>query len=271
MEPGTKVTLRGLKSKPELNGRSAVVLSHEHSEEAAAGYAKGRVPVKLSDGKTMQVKPESLEVNSGDSASDEYDRACAAAIKAADASAEYDRMCSAAWSAFEQGKVQQAISGFDSAMTLDGAGFTAPFQLGQVYEANEHEIPGALELAAKNYLVAADASAPESAAPHFDTWSHAFVRAANLLKALPHAAKPLWWSPHGLKERCGLILANPQGLAPDSSLLSPAWQVTGHAFEMENHATEAATAYETAAGYEMDKSRIDMLLKRASDLKLDRA
>ena len=90
--PGTKVRLRGLQSKPELNGHLAMVLSPEHSKEAAAGYAKGRVPVQLigddrAMGGTMQVKPESLEI--------------VEAIESA--TSEYDAKCSTAWSLFEQG------------------------------------------------------------------------------------------------------------------------------------------------------------------------
>ena len=111
-------------------------------------------------------------------------------------------------------------------------------------------------------LEAMELTAPESASPDFTGWTHSFVRAANMLKVLPAAAKPKWWSPHGLKERCGLVLANPQGYAPDSSLMSPAWQITGHAFEMENNNDEAAKAYDTAAGYEMDRERCNALQRR---------
>ena len=248
--PGKLVSLQGLKSKPELNGRVAIVLPPTHSKEAEEGYSRGRVPVSLQGEqlKTMLLKPESL-------------------VLVSDNTPEYETLCSSAWAAFERRKIDESIKKYKAAITLMPSEFTAHFQLGQVLEASDGEVPGALELAAQEYLEAMELTAPESASPDFTGWTHSFVRAANMLKVLPAAAKPKWWSPHGLKERCGLVLANPQGYAPDSSLMSPAWQITGHAFEMENNNDEAAKAYDTAAGYEMDRERCNALQRRASELK----
>ena len=97
--------------------------------------------------------------------------------------------------------------------------------------------------------------------------SNSFVRAANLLQSLPSAAKPPWWSSVGLKQRCGLVLSNPQGLLPDSELVSPAWQLTGFAFEMDNLGLEAARCYDEAAGYELDRTKCMALMARATELR----
>ena len=58
---GSTVTLTGISARPELNGRVAVVLSRQHSRQAAAGYDKGRVPVMLKGGGgSLLVRPESV-------------------------------------------------------------------------------------------------------------------------------------------------------------------------------------------------------------------
>ena len=106
--------------------------------------------------------------------------------------------------------------------------------------ASRFDIPGAGDLGARHFLAAMDACSPESANPNYTQWTNAFVRAANLLSGLPSASKPSWWNPHGLKERLGLVLANPEGHLPDGHLFSPAWKLCGHAFEMENNDLEAA-------------------------------
>jgi hypothetical protein len=93
------------------------------------------------------------------------------------------------------------------------------------------------------------------------------VRAANLLTNLPAATKPRWWNPVGIKQHCGILLSNPQGLLPDSSLICPGWRIMAHAFEMERDEQEAAKCYETAAGYTMDKAQCQGLLRRAAELR----
>ena len=108
--------------------------------------------------------------------------------------------------------------------------------------------------------------APESPSPDYHCWTNAFVRASNLLASLPAAPKPPWWTPVGIKQRVGVVLANPQGLRPEEHLVSPAWQLTGHAFEMENNAEEAAKAYQEAAGHEADPRRSQALLARAAEI-----
>lgn len=82
---GALVTLRGLVSKPELNGRTGKVLAPTHSDEAAAGYAKGRVPVKLTGGGgTMLLKPEALELTA------DAKRPAPAALEPRDGSGSWD-------------------------------------------------------------------------------------------------------------------------------------------------------------------------------------
>lgn len=251
MQAGTLVTLQGLIAKPELNGAKARVLSAEHSKEAAEGYSRGRVPVKLVDcGSTLSLKPEALAPAT----------ACASA-----SGLGYDALCERAVGLFQERKLAQAVATLKEAIAIEPGSFTAHWQLGQVHEV--HEEPGSSELAAMSYLKAAELAAPDSTAPDFEGWSNAFIRAANLLKTLPAAAKPPWWNPLGLKQRCGLVLANPQGYLPDSELVSPAWQLTGFAFEMENQHIEAAKAYESAAGYEMDGARCQTLMARAAELR----
>ena len=246
---GSVVELRGLKARPELNGVTGTVLGPEHSQEALDAYARGRTPVlldKKAGGGTMLLKPESLVlVASGDG---------------------YEELCESGWAHFERRAVEPAVEAYRRAIALEPASFLAHFQLGQVYEGNRDDLPGATELAAQHYLAAMEAAAPESPSPDFGSWSNAFVRGANLLAASPSAAKPAWWTPVGLKRHVGLVLANPQGLLPDSHLVTPAWQLTAHAFEMENNLEEAAKCYQTAAGYEMDKGRCEALLARAAEL-----
>ena len=58
---GTRVTLRALVARPELNGRTGTVLG----PEAADGYAGGRVPVLLDGGGRMLLKLQSLIVADG--------------------------------------------------------------------------------------------------------------------------------------------------------------------------------------------------------------
>ena len=88
-----------------------------------------------------------------------------------------------------------------------------------------------------------------------------------MLATLPSAPKPPWWTPVGIKQRCGLVLANPQGYLPDSDLVAPAWRLTAHAFELERQDLEAAKAYETAAGYELDRAQCAALQNRAAELR----
>ena len=249
---GSRVAIKGLVSKPALNGQVGIVLGPEHSTAAAAGYAKGRIPVRLlSNGSSsgappLLVKPESLELATQDSAA-------------------YNKLCSDASELFEERKSASAIQKFKEAITLEPDSFAAYFQLGMVYEADYDELPGALELASQQYVKAAELSAPDSAAPDFVGWTSSFVRAANLLTSMPAAAKPVWWSANGLKQRCGLVLNNPQGFTCHFSLVSPAWRVMACAFLMENNADEAAECFEKAASYEMDGDKCRALLAQAAE------
>ena len=249
LPPGTTVKIGDLKSKPELNGTLAVVLPPEHSAEAADGYSKGRVPVRLADSskKTMTLKPECLTPFTGEG---------------------YDKLCETAMEDFSSGRKKPALEKLQKAIALNPTAFDAHFMLGQIFEScqEDDEVPGAGELAARHFLSAMEACAPESASPDYTHWTNAFVRATNLLSALPGAAKPPWWSPHGLKERLGLVLSNPEGHLPDGHLVAPAWKLMGHAFEMEGNDQEAAKAYMEAAGYEMDRERCMALQRRASEL-----
>ena len=64
---------------------------------------------------------------------------------------------------------------------------------------------------------------PSGCGPHDkETAYDGAIALANLLAALPSADKPAWWNPVGLKQRCGLLLSNPQGMLPDSELLCTA-------------------------------------------------
>ena len=128
-------------------------------------------------------------------------------------------------------------------------------------------MPGSAARAAHLYLIAMDNVAPESKTPMYNEWCNAFVRAANLLTGLPSAAKPSWWSATGIKQHCGVLLANPQGLLPDSDLLCPGWRIMAHAFEMERDNPEAARCYETAAGYSLDPDVCRGLMQQAAQLR----
>lgn len=249
---GSKVQITGLQSKPELNGCIGTVLGPEFSQEAKEGYGKGRIPVKLHDreGPPLLLKPSSLQAVPVD----------------ASRTIEYDRLCELGWKSFEDGNSSKAVEELKRAIALMDGAWTAHFQLGQVYEADHDELPGALELAARSFARAEEISAPEASNPDYVAWSASFVRAANLLTGLPSAQKPVWWNPTGLKQRCGLVLSNPQGLLPDSKLVSPAWTIMAFAFLLENNNDEAASCYEKAAGYEMDSAKCQMLLQRASEL-----
>ena len=252
--PGSKVTIQGLVSKPELNGKVGTVLGPDFNEQAKAGYEKGRVPVQLTGGESgppLLLKPESLTLEAG-----------------ASSETEYEKLCDKGWSLFEKRQPTKAIDVFKEAIAMSPRAFAAHFQLAQVYESESgsDDLPGAAELAAMSYVVATELSSPESAAPDFVGWTAAFVRAANLLTGLPSAHKPPWWTSTGLKQRCGVVLSNPQGFLPDSSLVAPAWTIMAHAFLMENNAEEAASCYEKAAGYEMDGEKCKQLLERASQL-----
>ena len=111
-------------------------------------------------------------------------------------------------------------------------------------------------------------SSPESAAPDVG-WTAAFVRAANLLTGLPSAHKPPWWTSTGLKQRCGVVLSNPQGFLPDSSLVAPAWTIMAHAFLMENNAEEAASCLRRQLGTRwMAKNASSYLKGRVSQWRL---
>jgi len=247
--PGTQVTIQGLMSKPLLNGKRATVLGPQHSKDAADGYSRGRVPVLLEDGETLLLKPEALMV-----------------AEAGTSAVSYDALCESAVVSFRGHNLPQAVATLKRAIAMEPDTFTAYFQLGQCYEVYEGE-PGASELAAINFLQAAKLTAPESSSPDYHGWTNAFVRAANLLATLPSAPKPPWWTPVGIKQRVGLVLASPQGFLPDSDLVVPAWQLTGHAFEMENELEEAAKAYEKAAGYEMEAAKCEALMGRAAELR----
>ena len=109
--------------------------------------------------------------------------------------------------------------------------------------------------------------APESKRANYKDWCHAFVRASNLLLSQPSADKPPWWSPVGLKQRCGLLLSNPQGMLPDSELLCPGWRIMAHAFELEGDVAEAAKCYDAAAGYTLDAAQCSGLMRRAAELR----
>lgn len=70
---GSRVKITGLVNKPDLNGQVGVVLKPEHSQDAANGYGKGKVPIQLvskavSGADLLLVRPESLELASRDSA-----------------------------------------------------------------------------------------------------------------------------------------------------------------------------------------------------------
>ena len=252
---GAICVIQGLSARPELNGERAIVLGRETSKEAASGYDRGRVPVKLlKQGDTLLLKPEALVPMPAERSN---------AAMSEDA---YERLCSRAWERFEARDARGAIAAFSEAVSGRPDECLAHFQLGQVYEANPDEQPGFGQLAALSYVRAAELSAPESESPDFTFWSAAFVRAANLLTSMPEAQKPPWWTAVGLKQRCGLVLSNPQGFAPASALMCPCWQIMAHAFLLENNQCEAAKCMETAAGYEMDRERCSILLQRASEL-----
>ena len=230
LAPGTSVKIKGLQSKPELNGKMAVVLGPEHSADAADGYSKGRIPIRLADfSKTMSLKPECL-------------------APATLAGEGYEDLCAIAEMDFSSGRKRLAIENLQKAVALKPAVFDAHMMLGQILESSQDDddIPGAGDLGARHFLAAMDACSPESASPNYTQWTNAFVRAANLLFGLPSASKPSWWNPHGLKERLGLVLANPEGHLPDGHLFSPAWKLCGHAFEMENNDLEAAKGVRAA-------------------------
>ena len=187
MRAGTVVTLRGLVSKPELNGRTGTVLAPTHSDEAAAGYAKGRVPVQLiGGGGTMLLKPEALEP--------EEEMPLPPALRGGGAPEwagfTYDQLCTMAAEYYQKGTLMVAIEALQAATQKEPDSFTAFFQLGQVHEASQHDIPGSAERAAMLYLTAMENTAPESKTPQYNEWCNAFVRAANLLISLPSAAKP---------------------------------------------------------------------------------
>ena len=160
----------------------------------------------------------------------------------------YEDLCAIAEMDFSSGRKRLAIENLQKAVALKPAVFDAHMMLGQILESSQDddEIPGAGDLGARHFLAAMDACSPESANPNYTQWTNAFVRAANLLSGLPSASKPSWWNPHGLKERLGLVLANPEGHLPDGHLFSPAWKLCGHAFEMENNDLEAAKGVRAA-------------------------
>ena len=253
---GSRVRITGLQSKPELNGRIGTVLGPDFSEEAKEGYSKGRLPVRVDglQGAPLLLKPSSLEAASDAPIDDTY-----------------ERLCDEAWNCFEERHSSKAIEKFKKAIALDGQAWIAHFQLAQVYEADLDELPGAMELSARSFARAEEISAPETSHPDYNVWSASFVRAANLLTNLPSAQKPTWWTPSGLKQRCGLVLSNPQGLMPDAKLVSPAWTIMAFAFLLENNTDEAASCYEKAAGYELDGAKCQALLQRASELNGGRA
>lgn len=257
--PGTEVVLRNLVSRPELNGSTATVLAASHSKEAAAGYEKGRVPVRLSDGGgTMTLKPEALEVIPEPPAMSK--------LAPEWSNYSYEQLCTMGWEYFENGVVMLAIECYQQAILLEPETVVAHFQLAQVHEASP-DVSGSQQLAARLFLTAMDLVAPEAKAPNYSEWTHAFVRAANLLTSMPSASKPEWWCPNGIKQRCGLLLSNPQGLLPDSSLICPAWRLMAHAFEMEIDVAEAARCYEEAAGYCMDQEQCQGLMRRSKELR----
>lgn len=260
--PGALVTLRNLISRPELNGCTATVLAASHSKEAAAAYEKGRVPIRVSDGGggTMTLKPEALEVTT------ELEPAAVSKLAPEWSQYSYEKLCTMGWEYFEKGVVMVAIECYQQAIQLEPGTFVAHFQLAQVHEASP-DVSGSQQLAARLFLTAMDLVAPEASAPNYSEWTHAFVRAANLLTSLPSASKPPWWCPSGIKQRCGLVLSNPQGLQPDSSLICPAWRLMAHAFEMENDDAEAARCYEEAAGYSLDQQQCQGLMRRAKELR----
>ena len=284
LPPGTFVTLRGLIARPELNGRTGKVLDSSHSAEAKAGYAKGRVPVQLNgETKPMLLKPEALEVTKS------ADDAAPPPLRSLDDVKEpralrnggpkewtdytYDQLCSMGQDYFAKGTTMVAIECLQVAIEMEPKSFTAYWQLGQVYEAGQEvpftsvKIPGSGERAANLYLKAMENAAPESATPQYNEWCNAFVRAANLLTGLPSAQKPPWWCPTGIKQHCGVVLKNPQGLLPDSDLLCPGWRLMAHAFEMDNDPAEAAKCYEEAAGYSMDPEVCKGLMSQAAKLR----
>jgi hypothetical protein len=163
---GTLVTLRGISSKPELNGCAARVLGEDHSAEAAAGYAKGRVPVLLlsSGGGTMLLRPEALEVTSEPTSS----RSERIAPEWSDYS--YDQLCTMGWDYFEKGVRMVAIECLQQATALEPDSFLAHFQLGQVHEASQGDEPGSAERAAIHFLAAQQTVAPESKSPDYNDW-----------------------------------------------------------------------------------------------------
>ena len=70
---GSRVVLKDIVSRPELNGQVGIVLGPEHNEQAAHGYANGRVPVAMlkrqekttgtnSGEAPLLIKPGSLEL-----------------------------------------------------------------------------------------------------------------------------------------------------------------------------------------------------------------
>ena len=262
---GALVTLCGLKARPELNGLTGKVLGPEHSKEAAAAYAKGRIPVQLDDGGgTMLLKPDALEV------ANELpicDRVGKVAPEWCDYT--YEQLCTMAADYFNKGVLMVAIECLQQAIDLEPDSFGALFQLGQVHEATAEKdvLPGSAQRAVLLYLTAMEKTAPDSSTPSYNEWCNAFVRAANLLISLPSAAKPPWWTSHGIKNHCGILLANPQGLVPDSDLLCPGWRIMAHAFEMERDEVEAARCYETAAGYSMEPTQCEGLLQVAAKLR----
>ena len=136
---GSRVAIKGLLSKPELNGQVGIVLGPEHSKDAAAGYAKGRIPVRLlssegsRSGAPLLVKPESLDLAPRNSAA-------------------YTKLCDDASELFEKRQSAAALKKFKEAIALEPDSFTAYFQLGLLYEADYDELAGAQELASQQYV-----------------------------------------------------------------------------------------------------------------------
>ena len=117
--PGSLIQLQGLVAKPELNGKRGTVLPADHSPQATEGYANGRVPVLLSGGGTLLLKP--------------------AALAPVDPKA-YDAMCERACLLFTQRKFQEAVGELKQAIALQPEIYTAYFQIGQIYEVMEDAI-----------------------------------------------------------------------------------------------------------------------------------